>query len=134
MWWKVFNMKTMLINLNICQHFNFSPIFCIHWKEKDNILKIWIFATISLVSNILYPIEKKMPLPYLRHFQYHTAKRTNRTWTFIFRWFYFCPNFHCSNVDGGQYWICRENYLIVNLFSEAEGGGVAGRDNLTETQ
>ena len=33
-----------------------------------------------------------------------------------------------SNVDdGGQYWICLENYLIVNWFSEAWGkGGLEG--------
>ena len=131
MWWKLFNMKTMLNNLNICQHFNFFPIFCIHWKEKDNILKIWIFATISLVSNILYPIEKKMPLPYLRRFQYHTAKRTNRTWTFIFKWFYFCQKFHSSNVDGGAILNLSGELFDCELIfwsREGGGGGLAGRE------
>lgn len=33
-------------------------------------------------------------------------------------------NRYASNVDGGHwYWICRENYLIVNWFSEAWGKG-----------
>ena len=77
----------------------------------------WIFVTFANISlptpNIRYPIEKqgqyiehlnicdqfqyfvshrekKMPLPYPHHFQYHTAKRTNRTFTFI-KWFSLCP-------------------------------------------
>ena len=35
---------------------------------------IWIFATVSILQYFVSN-EKKMPLPCLRHFQYHTEKR-----------------------------------------------------------
>ena len=63
---KVSNMKTMqckdIWNFTNSSHF-------------PNILyPIWIFATVSILQYFVSN-EKKMPLPCLRHFQYHTEKR-----------------------------------------------------------
>ena len=85
------------------------PIFCVPFE----------YLPPFLFFNILYPMKRKCP--YLVSVTFNITLQKGQIEQ---RHLYSRQKSQTSNVDdGGQYWICLENYLIVNWFSEAWGKG-----------
>ena len=107
--------QNTILPVFVCQIFYITT----QWNRK--ILNTWYHF---FFSDDVWHIEdkkRKWKCPYLVSITFNITLQKGQIEQ---RHLYSRQKSQTSNVDdGGQYWICLENYLIVNWFSEAWGKG-----------